>query len=300
MGWSAAKHAWSAMTDQLPGLDDAQMLKWMELIERRTGVTIPPERKSFMAVGLRACMRETEAADYDGYYRLLTTGHRWSREWAMLMDRITVHETSFFRHAPSLELLTGDILPGFLARNSESGRCFHAWSLGCSTGEEPYSLAMVIDGYMQRYSDQTMFGITATDISQPSLDIGRKGVYGGRRLSGVPEELRERYFRRVGDDAYQVVDRLRRRVCFSRVNVVQLEQLPLRDLDLIYCQNMLIYFSRGRRLDLLRDIAKRLAPGGVLVLGPGDMPSWSHPEFERIRFEGTLAYRRLSGAVGNA
>jgi len=287
------------MTDQLPELDDARMRTWAELIERRTGVTIPPERKSFMAAGLRACIREAEAADYDDYYQLLTTGCRWSREWAMLMDRITVHETSFFRHAPSLELLTVDILPGFLARNSGFGRCFHAWSLGCSSGEEPYSLAMLIDAHLRQYSGQTLFGITATDISQPALDIGHDGIYGGRRLHGVSDELRERYFRCISDNTYQVIDRLRRRVCFSRVNVVQLEQLPLHDLDLIYCQNMLIYFSRERRLDLLRNIARRLAPGGVLVLGPGDIPSWSHPEFERIRFEGTLAYRRLTGAAGN-
>jgi chemotaxis protein methyltransferase CheR/type IV pilus assembly protein PilK len=81
---------------------------------------------------------------------------------------------------------------------------------------------------------------------------------------------------------------------------MQLERFPLRDLDLIYCQNMLIYFSRERRHELLAQLAKRLAPGGVLVLGPGDVPSWSHPEFERIRFEGTLAYRRRMGAAGNA
>lgn len=288
------------MTDQLPGLDDTQTQKWVELIERRTGVSIPPERKSFMLVSLRACIRASDAGDYDDYYRRLTTGGGWSPEWSMLMDRITVHETSFFRHAPSLELLITDILPAFLARNPDCGRGFHAWSLGCATGEEPYSLAMVIEDYMGWRPDGAMFGITATDISQPSLETGRKGVYNERRLVGVPKEMRGRCFRSLGDGMYQVVDRLRRRICFSRVNVMQLERFPLRDLDLIYCQNMLIYFSRERRHELLAQLARRLAPGGGLVLGPGDVPSWSHPEFERIRFEGTLAYRRRMGAAGNA
>lgn len=288
------------MTDQPPVLDDLQMQKWAELIEHRTGVSIPPERRTFMAVGLRACLRETDAEDYDGYYRLLTTGCKWSREWALLADRITVHETSFFRHPPSFDLLTTEILPDFAARYAGFGRGFRAWSVGCSTGEESYSLGMLVHDYMRRRTGQALFGITATDISQPSLDIGRTGIYAERRLTGIPEEFRERYFRHLGDSNYQVVDWLRRRICFAQVNVVQLGRLPLHDLDLIYCQNMLIYFSRERRLALLADLVKRLVPGGVLVLGPGDLPSWSHPEFERIRHEATLAYRRISGTAGNA
>ncbi len=299
MGCPAAQHAWSTLTDQLPGLDDARMQKWVKLIEQRLGITIPPERRSFMMNGLRACIRETDAKDYDGYYRLLTTGPEWSQAWSRLMDRLTVHETSFFRHAPSLQLLTADILPDFLTRNTGCSRGFHAWSLGCSTGEEPYSLAILVDEYLGQNQGQVPFGITATDISQPSLDVGRQGIYRGRRLNNIPAALRDRYFHRLDDAAYKIVDHLHRRVCFSRVNVMQLRRLPLRDLDLIYCQNMLIYFSRERRLQLLQDLAERLTPGGALVLGPGDMPCWSHPEFERIRFEGTLAYRRCSASAGN-
>jgi chemotaxis protein methyltransferase CheR/type IV pilus assembly protein PilK len=97
-----------------------------------------------------------------------------------------------------------------------------------------------------------------------------------------------------------MADVLRRRICFAQLNALHIEGFPLRDVDLIFCQNMLIYFPRFRRLQIIEALVKRLAPGGVLVLGPGDLPSWAHPEFTRVRFEGTLAYQRQAAATASA
>lgn len=296
-----AKQAdWWVMTDRLPDLNDRHVQVWLDLVEQRTGVVIPQERKAFLMAGLRSRIRDLGLADYDSYFQLLHQSGVWSREWAQLVDRLTVHETSFFRHPPSLELYTQKILPEFVARHDDSARGFQIWSLGCSTGEEPYTLAMLAQQYFEDLADGRRYGITATDISQPSLRIARSGMYAERRMRGVPESFRERFCIELSDSQVQMSDVLRRRICFAQLNALHIGGFPLRDLDLIYCQNMLIYFPRSRRLQIIESLVQRLAPGGVLVLGPGDLPSWAHPEFTRVRFEGTLAYQRQAAATASA
>lgn len=296
-----AKQAdWGDMTDRLPDLDDRHVQSWLDLVEERTGVVILPERKAFLMAGLRARMQDLGLGDYDSYYKLLSRDQAWSREWSHLIDRLTVHETSFFRHAPSLQLLTQEILPGFVTRNAGSSRGFQVWSLGCSTGEEPYTLAMLTQQYFDQLGDGRRYGVTATDISQPSLNTARLGIYGERRMRGVSKSLREKFCVELGDGQVQIADELRRRICFAQLNALHIESFPLRDVDLIFCQNMLIYFPRFRRLQIIETLVKRLAPCGVLVLGPGDLPCWAHPEFTRVRFEGTLAYQRQAAAKASA
>lgn len=287
---------WGVMTDRCPDLDDGRMQLWADLVERRTGIVIPVERKAFMGAGLRARMKQTGSVDYDAYYRRMSAERAWSEEWTKLVDRLTVHETSFLRHEPSLQLLSEHVVPALLAgRNG-----LQVWSVGCATGEEPYTLAMLIQEQIEIDGRERLFGITATDISQPALQTARAGVYGGRRVETIPVDWRVRFCEELGDGKLRIAERLRRRICFAQLDVLKAGGFPLRDLDLVYCQNMLIYFPRVQRLQIVETLAQRLAPGGVLILGPGDLPCWSHSEFERIRFEGTLAFRRLGAGTANA
>lgn len=279
-----------------PDLDDGRMQSWADLVERQTGIVIPAERKAFLGAGLRARMQETGDADYDAYYRRMAGERAWSEEWTQLVDRLTVHETSFFRHEASLQLFADQVLPTLLAERNG----LQVWSVGCATGEEPYTLAMLIQEHIEIAGSDCLFGITATDISLPALQTARTGEYGGRRIQTIPVDLRVRYCEELGDGKIRIADRLRRRICFAQLDVLKAGGFPLRNLDLVYCQNMLIYFPRYQRLQIVETLARRLAPGGVLILGPGDLPCWSHSEFERIRFEGTLAFRRLGAGTANA
>lgn len=296
----AERTDWGVMADRLPELDAARMRMWMDLLEVRAGIVIPVERKGFMEAGLRARMQKAGVGDYDAYYRLLSGERRWSEEWSLLIDRLTVHETSFFRHEPSLELLTEEILPAFVDANPAATQGFQVWSLGCATGEEPYTLAMLMHRYFEAEGRGRLYGVTATDISQPSLQTARAGIYSARRAQGIPDALYQRYCEDLGDGSLQMSSELRRRICFAQLNVQHMDGFPLRNLDLIYCQNMLIYFPRYKRLQIIEALVARLASGGVLVLGPGDLPCWAHPDFARIRFEGTLAFRRRAAELASA
>ena len=247
-------------------IDDRQFARWTQLLEWRAGLFIAPERKSFLASGLRARMRETGCDDLGEYYQLLSQPARQAREWLRLVEEV--------------------VLPASPA----NGTVFNAWSVACSTGEEAYSLAMLIDRYCAGSGKR--FGVTGTDISIQSLRTARAGTYMDRRLKDIPEELRERYCSQVKQHRFEVKSKLRERVCFAQLNLRDVASAPMADMDLVFCQNLLIYYDRKRRLEIVNSLSDRLRPGGVLVLGPGELLNWQHPHMEKVRYQDTLAYRR--------
>lgn len=275
----------------MPSMGDDEFVRWVDLLQRRTGVVVPPDRKTFLVTGLRMRMRETGYANFDTYFNQVLNGASGAIEWATLVDRLTVHETRFFRHQPSLDLITDEWLPQHLAQSG--GQTVHAWSVGCATGEEAYSLAMSIDYRLRALnSGKSYFGVTATDISNPALAVGRAGMYPRERLAELAEPYRSTYTMADGKDSFVIVESLRKRVGFAIFNLLDVARAPLKKLDLIYCQNVLIYFARERRKALLDALADLLKPGGLLVLGPGEVLGFANSQLSRIGGRQTLAYRR--------
>ncbi|GJM08425.1 MAG: methyltransferase PilK [Lysobacteraceae bacterium] len=269
-------------------MDDKAFRQWAELLEKRTGVVVPPARKSFMVTNLRIRMREIGCPSFDSYYSDLLAGAKGAVEWATLVDRLTVHETRFFRHQPSL-----DLVRQFLASQpAQSVEPFDAWSVGCSTGEEAYSLAMIIDAHLAGSGQERRFSVTATDVSQPALSFGRAATYGLHRLAEIPTLFRQLYCEKIDDRYFRISDKLRRRVGFALMNMLDIARAPLGRLNLVFCQNVLIYFPRDRRQTVLNDMANRLRPGGWLILGPGEVMTWEHEQMERVGGHRTLAWRR--------
>jgi len=288
---AAVTDRWSIKST--PAMDAEQFQLWQALLEERTGMTLSNERKTFLETSLSIRMRELGIEDYDTYYEHLMVGSTESRamEWSVLVDRLTVQETSFFRH-PSSYALVEEFVQRFKAEQPD-GASLDAWSVGCSTGEEAYSLAMMINEQLNGGGRKLFYGITATDISLPTLAKARKGEYPARRVLQVDPLLREKYFQPCGNEqTLAVTPVLSERICFARLNVLDLSNAPMNDMDLIFCQNMLIYFRRWRKRQIVNRLAERLAPGGILVLGPGEVADWQHPDLERIHFADTLAFRR--------
>lgn len=271
-----------------PEMDDLQFSKWTNLLERRIGLFIAPERKSFLASGLRSRMRVTGCQKYSDYYHRLARGSAEAMEWSLLIDCLTVHETCFFRHESSMKLVKEVVLPAAL----QQARSFHAWSVGCASGEEAYSLAMLVDACILKQTGARYFGITGTDISLPSLQHARTGKYLKRRWGNIPETFRHEYCDELTDQHFQIKAGLRGRVCFTQLNLRDVNKAPLSNQHLIYCQNLLIYYDLERRVQIVNRLANFLAPGGMLILGPGELLNWKHPDMERVRYKDTLAYRR--------
>lgn len=273
----------------LAGMDDIMFGRWVGLLERRTGVVVAPQRKPFLVGAVRARMREVGYANFSQYLEHISAPGAGAVEWATLVDRLTVHETRFFRHTPSFELIRQRWLPERLA-NGLAG--VHAWSVGCASGEEAWSLAMVLHQGLLGHGSKLHFGITASDVSAAAVATARAAIYPLARIEEIPAFYRSEYIEMQGEAAFSPTDSIRKRVAFARVNLIEAAAAPLQRLNLIFCQNVLIYFARERRRELLDGLTGLLEPGGLLVIGPGEVNGWSHPELTRVIWQGTLAYQR--------
>ncbi|MEX6501895.1 CheR family methyltransferase [Pseudomonas zhanjiangensis] len=262
---------------------------WQVLLEDRTGVVISEQRRAFLQTNLTARMRELGIADYADYFRQVTDGPRGAVEWSTLLDRLTVQETRFFRHRASF-----DVLEAYLRVRLQQGmtRPWELWSVGCSSGEEPYSLAISAAEVLRQSEYPEYFGVTGTDISLNALNKARAGEYGARKLDQMDTDLCQRYFARQVDGRFKVKASLATRVCCAKLNVLELAKAPMSGMDVIFCQNMLIYFRRWRRREILNRLAERLAPGGLLVVGVGEVVGWQHPELIQVADERVLAFTR--------
>ncbi len=282
---------WSALTP-MPGMDDSEFARWASLLEKRTGVVVPMKRKAFLVTSVRGRMRETGHTSFEDYFRDLQKVPEGAIEWTTLVDRLTVHETHFFRHPPSFDLIAQDWLPRTLA-NAAHG-ALHAWSVGCSSGEEAYTLAMVLDRHLEAATAKVYFGVTATDVSLPALAVGRAGLYPRQKMDEIPLEYRQRYCEPLDADSFRIGAALRKRVGFASFNLLDAARAPLKRLDLIFCQNVLIYFARDRRRELLATFANLLKPGGLLVLGAGEVTNFAHAGLRRVDHRHVLAFLRNS------
>lgn len=262
----------------MPDMEEEQFLRWQNLLEERTGMCLAPQRKSFLQTSLGIRMRELDCENYEDYYQRVTTGAGGAIEWATLSDRLTVQETRFFRDPDAMLYVKKYLLD--TAKKQEQNQSVDIWSMGCSSGEEVYSLAMLADECLSPLGIK--FSVTGTDLSTVVLRKARQGIYPIRKLETLPVSYRQRYCSEVADQKYQVMPFLRDRTCFTQVNALNLDAFPVEGLSVIYCQNLLIYFRRWRRREILNALADRLIPGGILVIGLGEMVDWHHPKLFQI------------------
>lgn len=239
-------------------------------------------------------MREVGINDFQRYYRSVVEDRLGVIEWSTLVDRLTIHETSFKRHPASFRLVEDVVIPKLIEQSAEMPR-LSVWSAGCASGEETYSLAIAINRALRNHTDEYYFGVTGTDISAQSVKLARAGRYS---LAAVANSLGagalEEYFEGEGDDHVRVKSSLKRRVCFSTLNLVSEAPYPLSTMDIIYCQNVLIYFPLQLRESLLKRFMSYLKPGGFLILGVGEMTGWSMDGLKRVDYPDTLAYQRTT------
>lgn len=278
---------------QMSELDDGQFERWAALLEQRLGIAVTPQRKGFLSSKLRLRMREMGLESFQDYYDLVSSARQGTQEWSRLLDQLTVHETRFNRHPASFRLIEEYYLPLLQQR---SGRIdVRAWSVGCASGEEAYYLAMVLDRAMAQFpsGQKVFYGVLGTDVSLESLSQARQGCYPRQRLAQLETGLLNSYFVQRGDE-YCVIDKLRQRVAFSQINVQALSRAPFEGVDIIYCQNLLIYFAQEKRHEIVNALARFLKPGGIMILGVGEIVGWNPKGLERVRFEDTLAYRRTA------
>lgn len=235
--------------------------------------------------------------DFSAYYRYLRFDPQRRTELDTAIEALTTHETYFFREPRQLKAFTDEILPKLERRNARSRR-LRFWSAGCSSGEEAYTVAMLLkeSGRFEGW-DVEVYG---TDISRRVLATARQGEYGPSSLRATSSEKLARYFTQISPNRVRVRDDVRAWVSFGHHNLQDPETGPLISrMDAVFCRNVLIYFDTPARQRVLRLIYDKLVPGGYLMLGHSENLINLSADFELVHLRGDLVYRKPDPTGGS-
>ena len=262
---------------------------WKATIEERTGVQITPDRERALALLLERRIKELDSRDIDQYMIDALDIAKGAEEWSGLIDSLLVKETSFFRHRPSMDYVHSWVRDA--VKTQPFTEPLWLWSLGCSTGEEAYSLAITVEQAMKAEGRKPCYGIIGTDISREAIIQARRGIYRESKMTVVDKSDNSAYFEPVGKGLWRVKADLRRRVCFLTSNILT-DGSPLvrRKMHLIYCQNMLVYFRRWKRREIIGQLSNHLDARGCLMLGLGELRNWLPSGFTRVTQRNIQAY----------
>jgi chemotaxis protein methyltransferase CheR len=239
-------------------------------IEGYSGIKMPPSKITMVEGRLRRRVRATGIPDLKQYCAYLFEQDGLATEAIHLIDAVTTNKTEFFREPDHFRYLAEHAVPQLMSGARNGARPpLKIWSAACSIGAEPYTLAMVLADLGQQMAG-LRYAITATDICTEVLDTAICGIYPAAMVKPVPAEFQHRYVARSKDRARQqvrIVPELRAMVQFARVNLMELPYLVDREMDIIFCRNILIYFDKATQEAVLQRLSEHLRFGGYLFLG---------------------------------
>jgi chemotaxis protein methyltransferase CheR len=271
-----------------------QRAAFLDLVERQFGIRGSDYGAGRMDEAVSTVLPTTTCTTPDELLVSLETDDqpRWLHA---LVEHLTVGETYFLRDPAQIAALRETILPDLIQRRAGEQR-LRLWSAGCSTGEEPYTLAILLreNFYIHAAWDVLLVG---TDVNRESLRIAREGNYPAWSFRATPDEIRSRYFL-ASDTGWRLTDSIRRMTRFAWMNLGADSLMPpSADLDLIMCRNVTIYFDEAATQRLYRALVRALAPGGWLMLGPSDPVPADRGGLERVEVEGAVLWRRVKVAA---
>jgi chemotaxis protein methyltransferase CheR len=276
-------------------VSEEEFQRLCEFLYRRTGMVFTEAKRYYVERRVVERMKATAAGSFVDYFARLRSDA--GGEIEHFVNAFTVNETYFYREEHQLRCLTGDLLAERL-RGKPPGEAIRIWSVPCSTGEEPYSIALWL---LENWPlvDQYEIEILGSDIDTAVLERARAGVFGKRALLRLPPHVVAKYFAAAGPDAWKILDDLRESVQFSRVNIVECAQTrQYGRFDVIFCRNVLIYFDDASRRVAAENLYENLSPGGYICLGHTESMSRITPLFDVRRFADAIVYQRPAGGVG--
>lgn len=272
-------------------LTDEEFRLFRTIVYEESGMFLKEEKKDFLEHRLVKRMKAVNIATPYWYYRFLVENKR--QELFMLLDSLTINETSFFRNMPQFDLFRNMVLPDVIARNRETrSKSLRIWSAGSSTGEEPYSIAMtLLDAFPDGHDwDIRIF---ASDISMKSLETAHRGVYApGKVRESVPDKALARYFE-AAPGGLRICDKVRNMVVFDYHNLKH--ENGMGNLDVVFCRNVMIYFDEEEQKRLVNKLYRSLSPEGYLLLGHAESLYGWNLNFRFIFDSKGAAYQKIEG-----
>lgn len=267
--------------------DEFRMLR--DLINEYAGLYFDDSSAYAFDRRLNERLASLELESFDEYYKYLRFSFRNSAELEEAVDLLTVKETYFFRQEYQLRAFRDQLLPWLAETNADQKR-LSVWSAGCATGEEAYTIAMLIDesGLFEDWDVR----VIGSDISKRSVSTARHGVYRANSFRTTAPHLRAAYFEELEDGAH-VTERIRKRCHFGQLNLLDAGKATMvGKVDAVFCRNVLIYFDVRSRRQVIDNLYDRLVPGGYLLLGHSESLLNVSTAFELVHLEEDLVYRK--------
>jgi chemotaxis protein methyltransferase CheR len=268
-------HRNAPAADGPPQLGAREFEKFRRLAYDKFGLNLTAAKHDLVAARLGKKLRELRIPSFGAYYDLVVAD-RTGESLIALIDALSTNHTSFLREKSHFDFLIAKVLPGLLKRPS-----IDIWSAPCSTGEEPYSIAVTLLEHLGM-PPKPALKIRATDISTRALAVAKKGAYGVDRLGSMPAATIRKYFTQPGPGAFQITAEVRRMVEFERVNLVEPMRAD-RAFPIIFCRNMMIYFDKPTQERVVANLSAFLEPGGYLLIGHSESLMGIHHSLEHVQ-----------------
>jgi chemotaxis protein methyltransferase CheR len=248
-------------------MQERDFARLSRLVYDACGINLPPAKRTMLSTRLLKRLHALRFPTFGAYYDYVTSPEGRASELPHMIDVVSTNKTEFFREPTHFDHLRQVLLPALAAQRGARGQV-RLWSAGCSSGEEPYTLAMVVDDWASCHTP-LRYSVLASDISLRMLDRARRAVYPRTALRGMAPQLVTRYFmrgKREQAEQVRVVPELRQQVEFRRLNLME-PFVGLEPMDVIFCRNVIIYFDRETQTRLVERFERQLVPGGHLYLG---------------------------------
>jgi chemotaxis protein methyltransferase CheR len=277
-----------------PAAIDPCLCRIRDLVYRAAGIFQPDTKLRLLADRCGRRMKELQVKTLRDYMNRLTQPGADRDEMVKLLNEVTIGETCFFRNQPQLDALKSIVWPSIIAaRSTTFSRKLRIWSAGCSTGEEPYTLAIMLLEQSATLFRGWTFDIQATDLNERSLEHAQAALYGDYSTRNLTPHIRQKYFVPV-DDQLQVNPAVRKLVTFSRVNFLDTARMSLmKDMDLIFCANALIYFDLDSKRAVIRQFFQNLLAHGYFFLGHSESLYGVSDQFKLVHLPSATAYMKV-------
>ncbi|RKY75342.1 chemotaxis protein CheR [candidate division KSB1 bacterium] len=274
-----------------------------DFINKEMGLFFSKERKLDLLRGVSLAAEEFGFSDTEMCINWLLSSPLKKRQIEVLARYLTIGETYFFREARIIQALEREILPAIVEKRRNTSRMIRIWSAGCCSGEEPYSIAILLSRIIPDIESWKIV-VLGTDINVDFLDKAQRGIYREWSFRNTPFWLREKYFIKTDDGAYEILPQIKRLVSFSYLNLVQQESpeyLNLQGFDIILCRNVLMYFSQPQVLSVINRFYQSLNDKGWLIVGSSEASHVLFPQFRTVNFPGAIVFQKdLSMEVSRA
>jgi chemotaxis protein methyltransferase CheR len=271
---------------KLPEMSDGQFQLFSELIYSLCGINLTPKKKLMLVARLYKRLRDLKMLEFDDYYNFLLTPEGRANEIIKMIDAVSTNKTQFFREPDHFAYLNTKILPEFIDKGyAVKNKVLNVWSAGCSTGEEPYTIAIVISEFCEKNKLECTFKITGTDISTKVLETAERAIYKQDVIMQVPKELQDKYFYKLDNpdkDSYCIVPELKKHVIIKRLNLMDSEFKHGPLMDIIFCRNVIIYFDKQTQKNLFHKFYLNLNEPGYMLIGNSESLHNINDEFAFI------------------